>query len=229
MARERYLIGVDTERLQAERVPARPLTFREKLEKFWYNYRWWVIFGGVLLALIIFAGILIGSKEKVDYTLVLVTKGHLAQTALDEMADELERYGEDVDGNGTVTVRIIPLAMTDEGDYVELLSLFSSGNSVMFAMEPTYYEEQIEAYEKEGDYYFAALNGEHEGLADHKRYWNWKGSYFREYCTGAFPENLYFGVRAPIGTASGREEESAACVALLERFIKGNPIQAKTE
>ncbi len=225
MARERYLIGVDTEQLQAERVPERPLTFREKLGKFWYNYQWAVIIGGVVLVLIIFAAILIGTKEKVDYTLVLVTKGKLAQTAMDELADELERVGEDLDGNGKVAVRIIPLVMTDDGDYVELATIFSSGTNVMFAMEPTYYKEQIEAYEEGDDYYFAALNAEHEGLAEHKRYWNWKDSYFLTYCNGVFPQNLYFGVRTPVGTAAGRAEESAACVKLLERFITENPMQ----
>ncbi len=225
MARERYLIGVDTEQLQAERVPERPLTFREKLGKFWYNYHWAVIFGGVLLVLIILAASLIGSKEKVDYTLVLVTKSKLAQTAMDELADELERVGDDLDGDGKVAVRVIPLGMTDEGDYVELATIFSAGTNVMFAMEPTYYQEQIEAYEKGDDYYFAPLNAEHDGLAEHKRYWNWKDSYFLTYCDETFPQNLYFGVRAPVGTASGRAEESAACVKLLERFISENPIQ----
>lgn len=229
MARERYLIGVDTEKLQAERVPERPLTFREKLGKFWYNYQWWVIIGAVVLILVIFAAILVGKKEKADYTLVLVTKGKLAQTAMDELADELERVGEDLDGNGKVTVQVIPLVMTDDGDYVELATIFGSGSNVLFAMEPTYYKEQIEAYEEGDDYYFATLNAEDEGLAEHKRYWNWKDSYFLTYASGVFPQNLYFGVRAPVGTASGRAEESADCVRLLERFITENPAQEISE
>lgn len=224
MARERYLIGVDTQKLQEERAPERPLTFWEKVEKFWYNYQWAVIIVGVIVALVIAAAILVGSREKVDYTLVLVTKGNLAQTALDELADELELYGRDIDGNGDVKVRITPIVMTDDGDFVELSTIFSGGSAVMFAMEPNYYESQIAAYETDGDYYFAPLQGEHAGLAEHKRYWNWNRSYFQQNCSGIFPKDLYFGVRAPIGTAINREEESAACVALLETFIENNPI-----
>ena len=106
MARERYLIGVDTQKLQEERAPERPLTFREKVEKFWYNYQWAVIIGGVILALIIAGAVLVGSREKVDYTLVLVTKGKLAETALDELAEEMELYGKDLDGNGDVLRRL---------------------------------------------------------------------------------------------------------------------------
>lgn len=228
MARERYLIGVDTQKLQEERTPERPLTFPEKVEKFWYNYHWAVIIIGVIVVLAIAAGVLIGSREKVDYSLVVVTKGRLAETALDELAEEMELYGQDIDGNGEVNVRVVPLVMTDDGDYVELATLFSSGSNVMFAMEPTYYESQIAYYEEEGDYYFTPLNAEHDGLAEHKRYWNWNNSYFRANCSGTFPKDLYFGVRAPIGTAAGREEESAACVALLEEFIKNNPMQEIT-
>ncbi len=228
MARERYLIGVDTQKLQEERQPERPLTFREKVGKFWYNYQWAVIIIGVIVVLVIAAAILVGSREKVDYTLVFVTKGKLAETALDELADEMELYGSDLDGNGKVSVRILPLVMTDDGDYVELATLFSSGNSVMFAMEPTYYESQIAYYEEDGDYYFTPLNAEHEGLAEHKRYWNWNNSYFQQNCSGTFPKNMYFGVRAPIGTAAGHKEESDACKALLENFIKNNPMQEIT-
>lgn len=228
MARERYLIGVDTQKLQEERKPERPLTFREKIEKFWYNYQWAVIIVGVLVVLIVAAAIMVGSREKVDYSLVVVTKGRLAETALDELAEEMELYGKDLDENGKVNVRIIPLVMTDDGDYVELATLFSSGSNVMFAMEPTYYKSQIEQYEEGDEYYFTPLNVENEGLAEHKRYWNWQNSYFRQNCSGTFPKEMYFGVRAPIGTATGREEESAACVALLEEFIRNNPIEEIT-
>ncbi len=225
MARERYLIGVDTQKLQEERQPERPLTFFEKVEKFWYNYQWAVIIVGVIAALAIAAAILVGSREKVDYTLVLVTKGNLAQTALDELADELELYGEDIDKNGEVNVRITPIVMTDDGDYVELTTIFSGGSAVMFAMEPNYYESQIAAYETDGDYYFTPLRGDHAGLAEHKRYWNWNCSYFQQNCSGIFPKDMYFGVRAPIGTAAKREKESAACVKLLETFIQNNPME----
>ncbi|MBE6756921.1 MAG: hypothetical protein E7552_00015 [Ruminococcaceae bacterium] len=228
MARERYLIGVDTQKLQEERAPERPLTFREKVEKFWYNYQWAVIIVGVIVALIVAAAVLVGSREKVDYTLVMVTKGKLAQTALDELAEEMELYGQDIDKNGKVNVRIVPLVMTDDGDYVELATLFSSGSNVMFAMEPTYYRSQIEQYEEGDEYYFTPLNAKHAGLAEHKRYWNWQNSYFQQNCSGTFPKEMYFGVRAPIGTAAGREEESAACVALLEEFIQNNPMQEIT-
>ena len=225
MARERYLIGVNTEELQKEKKPELPLTFQQKVVKFWYNHHWSVIFVAVVLVLAILAGILIGSREKVDYTLVVVTKGNLAQTALDELAEELERFGNDIDQNGEVNVRVLPIVMSDEGDYVELATLFASGNAVFFAMEPEYYRSQIEEWETDDEYYFTTLSGDHEGLAEHKRYWNWKGSLFQQYSSSAYPENLYFGVRLPIGTAIGCAQESADCTALLETFIRENPIQ----
>lgn len=227
MAREQYLIGVDPEELKPPEKPNDPMTFKQKLVKFWYNYRVAVIIGAIVLVLAVSVAFLMNSGEKVDYTLVVVTKGTLLNDARVELAGELERHGEDLDGDGTVNVRIIQLAMTDPGDYTELATIFSGGTAMMFAMEPEYYQSQIAEVETEDEHYFAPLQVEHEGLAENGRYWNWKGSVMQKNANAAFPENLYFGVRLPIGTASGSENEqiSADCLALLEKLIEASPIE----
>lgn len=226
MAREQYLRGVDPEELKPSEKPQLPMTFGQKVQKFWYRYRVAVIFAVLVLALSITAGILIGRREKVDYTLVMVTKGMLNNNARTEMAANFQKYGEDLDGDGIVNVRVIPLAMSDPGDYVELSTIFSGGTAVFFAMEPEYYEVQIADLETEDTQYFTELNTDSPGLSENGRYWNWKGSVAQQTATAGLPEDLYFGVRAPIGTASGEDNEkaSADCVALLERFIANSLI-----
>ena len=145
MAREQYLRGVNLEELKQPEKAPEPMTFKQKLEKFWYNYRFAVILAIIVVVLAVSAALLIGSKEKVDYTVVVVTKGTLMEDSRAELAGELERHGMDLDKDGTVNVRVIQLAMTDMGDYAELGTIFSSGSAMLFAMEPEYYEAQIAA------------------------------------------------------------------------------------
>lgn len=227
MAREQYLRGVDLEELKQPEKAPEPMTFKQKLEKFWYNYRFAVILGIIVVVLAVLVGFMITDKEEVDYTVVVVTKGTLMEDSRVELAGELERHGEDLDGNGTVKVRVIQLAMTDMGDYAELGTIFSSGTAMMFAMEPEYYEAQIAELETDDQHYFTELKVEHAGLSENGRYWNWKGSVLQKNAQAPFPENLYFGVRLPIGTASGSENEqiSAQCQALLEKLIEASPIE----
>lgn len=222
MARERYLVGVDPEELKQSDVPEQPMTFGQKVQKFWYRYKVAVIFVAIVVALAVIVGIMIGNREKVDYTLVLVTQGVINEDTRGELANDLAKCGEDLDGDGAVNVRIIPLNMSDQGDYVELATIFSGGTAVFFAMEPTYYEAQIEALETDGQHYFTELTDVTDpGLSKNKRYWNWSGSMEQDILSNGMPQELYFGVRLPTGTASGEDNEkaSADCVALLTRFI----------
>lgn len=86
MARERYLIGVDPEELKEEHQPAPPMTPRQKWQKFWYLHRVAVIVCVCVVALAVVFGVMLGSREKVDYTLVLVTQGIINDTARAELA-----------------------------------------------------------------------------------------------------------------------------------------------
>lgn len=222
MARERYLIGVDPEELKESHQPAPPMTPRQKWQKFWYLHRVAVIVGVCVVALAVIFGVMLGTREKVDYTLVLVTQGVINDTARAELADDLAACGEDLDGDGHVNVRVLALNMSDPGDYVELSTVFSGGTAVFFAMEPTYYQTQIEALETDDQHYFTTLDVTAPGMAENGRYWNWSGSPEQEIMSGSMPQELYFGVRLPIGTASGskNEQASADCTALLQRFIE---------
>lgn len=222
MARERYLIGVDPEELKEEQKPTPPMTPRQKWQKFWYLHRVAVIVIVCVVALAVTFGVMLGTREKVDYTLVLVTQGVINDTASAELANDLAACGEDLDGDGRVNVRVLALNMSDPGDYVELSTVFSGGTAVFFAMEPTYYETQIEALETDDQHYFVTLDTDAPGLAENGRYWNWSGSTEQEIMSDGMPKDLYFGVRLPIGTASGskNEQASADCTALLQRFIE---------
>lgn len=225
MARERYLVGVDPKELQPQEKVEQPLTFWQKLDNFWFHYKWPVIAGVAVLVLAIVLGVAIGKREKYDYTIVTVTQGALSADARTELGEEIALCGEDLDGDGQVKVEVIALDMTDPGDCVELSSFFMSGNAVFFAMEPAYYEAQIAELETEDTHYFTKLNGTHPGLIKDARCWNWNGTIIQQCMEGTFPKDWYFGVRLPIGTAAAKEQESADCTALLERWIATAPMK----
>lgn len=224
MARERYLIGVDPEELKQNDSPTPPMTPWQKCQKFWYLHHVAIIAIVCVVALAVAFGVMLGQRESVDYTLVLVTQGVINDTTREELANDLSAFGEDLDGDGEVTVRVLALNMSDSGDYVELSTIFSGGTAVFFAMEPTYYETQIAALETDDVHYFTPLEPDVAGMADDGRYWNWNGSDEQMILSNGMPQDLYFGVRLPIGTASGakNEQANADCVALLQRFIEKN-------
>lgn len=225
MARERYLVGIDPEELKPKEKTELPMTFGQKVQKFWYNYKALIIVAAVVAVCGVLLAVAVGNKKTYDYTLVLVTSKVVSTAGRDEIAQDLAVVGEDLDGDGQVTVQVLPLNMTDPGDKAELASFFAGGTAVFFGMEPTYYEEYIGSaeLENENEHYFTELAVEHEGLSENGRYWNWNGSIATE-TAEPFPQDLYFGVRLPIGTAIAKKQESADHTALLEKFINASPM-----
>lgn len=219
MARERYLIGINPEELKPDDTPKPPMTPKQKLVKFWYRYHWAVIFFAVVIAVGIAVGVGISQRENYDYTLVMVTKDKLPTNAVSRLSAELASMGDDIDGDGECKVLVLALSMTDAADYTQLCSIFAGGDAVFFAMEPAYYQSQIAEIETDDTAYFMDLSVTGHGISENGRYWNWNGSAEQADYADEMPQNLYFGVRRPIGSAAAKSDDSAACLALLEEFI----------
>ena len=216
MAREQYLRGVDLEELRKPQDPPPPMTFKQKLENFWYNYKIPVIIGVAVIVVAVILGVMIASREKADYQVVLVTKGTVGQAGREEFAQMLEKYGKDLDGDGQVNVQLIQLSMTDPGDSIEFQTILSGGTAMFICIEPDYYDAQ---FGRSKDV-FVKLDVTHPGLSEDGTYWNWADSDEQVAMGGGYPKNIYFAVRRPTGTAAGHEQESADCKALLEALIR---------
>ena len=209
MAREMYLVGVSEEELRPDPKPEGPKTPKDKLSNFWYHYKWPVIIGGIVL---VFLAILIGqmvTRDDPDYNLVLATEKYVDQASADRLAEELQAYGRDLDGDGKVEVAVETLVTGDAtqmgmANKTKLMAHLSSGDVMFFVFDKASEEGTIEPQLKDG------------------LYWNWKDDPLRglEELSG-LPENLYFGVRDATGTAASQKSQQmhADCMELLNNFL----------
>lgn len=237
MARERYLVGVSPEELvKSESLPP-PNTPKGKWENFWYHYKWVTI--GVVFAVV--AGILllgqVINKVKPDYTVTFVLEQDLSTPAQQRLKSQLEKLGEDRNGDGQVVVNIQFLNVSvetagrrAETDQRLAVAHVAARNVYMFALAPAYYQDVLVPIMHDDVYFFDKIGVTANGISEDGRYWNWKGSPLLKekemQAVGslkAAPEELYFGVRAPWENMSEKErDEQQAHVALLKAFIQTN-------
>ena len=113
MARDMYLVGVSEDELKPDPKPEGPKTPKGKWDNYWYHYKWHTL--GAIAVVVVLAVLIVQmvTKNEPDYTLNIVTEKPLAQPVLNWLKAELEVYGQDLDGDGYVEVRIDNLYMSD--------------------------------------------------------------------------------------------------------------------
>lgn len=77
---------------------------KKYLENFWYYNKWKVVAGIIIVISVALCISQCASRENGDYTFVLFTYNEFADEQLKDMADYLEQYGEDLNGDGEVKV-----------------------------------------------------------------------------------------------------------------------------
>lgn len=98
--------------------PPRELSRKEKIRNFFDYYKWWLAAGAALLWIlgsIVWNALGIG-RIKPDYTAAYVGNGELTEDAVDLLRNALEALGEDVNGDGRVTVELRQYVTGRQGD-----------------------------------------------------------------------------------------------------------------
>lgn len=90
----------------------------------WFSYNWrWVVIGGLLLLVILYARFLQPREPEPDYLVSWIGVTALAEEESKAVTDALIRLGEDQNGDGEVTVQlrqfIIDFTMTTDSDGFE--------------------------------------------------------------------------------------------------------------
>ena len=82
------------------------MTFKQKIENFWYHYKWHTI----IIVFFIITGLVClvqcSTKEQPDDKALLYVNQNLLDNAANDLSDKLGGYIEDYNGNGEVLYRV---------------------------------------------------------------------------------------------------------------------------
>jgi len=238
MAREMLLAGVDPEELKPTESPEPPQTPGDKLKNFWFYYKWWVL---AIAAFVVIVGVALWqtlTTPTPDVQVVLVTRDVMDDAAVAGLEQAMQPYARDLNGDGRVLVDVenLPLAQyvggttygMAETNTQKLMAYFVSADAMFYIFDQPCYDRYLHNLMDTADEdatFFAAPTFEAAGVDPDEHYWNWRSDPRRDTPWGELlPDDLYFGVRALGGTATGAavEQRYADCMELLEAFVK-NP------
>ncbi len=125
-----------------------PKTFKEKLQNFWFHYKWHsiaIIFSAIVITVLC---VQCANREKYDFEAIYFAYNISMDTQLDSVEKYLEEYATDVDGDGEVNVNIINCSFAENGDMQYRNNMLSKiqtqlvGNRevVMYIMDDKAYE-----------------------------------------------------------------------------------------
>ena len=235
MAREMALAGVPKEELERVETPPEPQTPKSKWQNFWFYYKWWVIAGACLVAIIVIGMWQMLSRVEPDYPIALVTRDGVPEDAIKQLEDLLESYGEDLNGDGKVIVEIenLPLAQyvggrknpMAETNSQKIMAYLMSSDVMFYIFDEPSYKNYAMKLKESGDVetLFDTLDGKFAGVNTDENYWDWAEDSRRCVAWGGdFPEHLYFGVRHFGGKVAGEtakarhDNDMALLQAILE-------------
>lgn len=91
------------------------MTFRKRLQNYWYYYKVHTIIGLLVAALLAILVSQCAHRQSPDYTVVLYMRKELSEAMTDAMAAELEKFGIDRNGDGQVVVEIVNCSYDGDG------------------------------------------------------------------------------------------------------------------
>ena len=121
--------------------PERPyeMTKREKWSN-WWTYHWvTVLVVSLIVAFFVFLATEFITRDRPDYKLAFVGANALS-VDIEELQDELEAFGEDLNGDGTVSVQIRTYLVDSEtshfsSEMIPFVGDVETGNSTIFILE----------------------------------------------------------------------------------------------
>ncbi len=95
-----------------------PKTFKEKLDNFWFQYKWHTI--GIVATLIVLTVLVAQctTKPKYDLSVVYFSYTPVMDNQLTSVADYIGKFASDLDGNGEVNISIVNCSLSNKsGDF----------------------------------------------------------------------------------------------------------------
>lgn len=122
MARERYLLHAGEEEINRPGAEITLKTKKDKWNNFWFYHRVHVAL--VVVAVLFVAYLIYDMVTKVnpDYNVAILSSQYVSTDLTDMLSDELEKYGEDLNGDGQVVVQVnvFEILQGDAADSVDV-------------------------------------------------------------------------------------------------------------
>ncbi len=138
--------------------PLAPLSFKEKLQNFWYYYKWHTVIAAFVACVLIFGFAQCATKETPDYTVITAFDKYLPLEITSAIEEELEKYGEDINGDGEVIVHIYDVSTATDRDAqmaqsTKLMSEMQRGEVMLLIVDDAYFDklDGLDVFEQRPD------------------------------------------------------------------------------
>lgn len=106
MARERYLLHAGEEEINRAGAEITLKTKKDKWNNFWFYHKTHVIVAAIAALFVAYMVYDMVTKVHPDYNVAILTSKTIPSDLSDQLGDEIEKYGEDLNGDGEVVVQM---------------------------------------------------------------------------------------------------------------------------
>lgn len=239
MAREQYLLHAGEETIHRPGEDKRPEDPKKKWENFWYYHRLHVLIAAAVLLL---AGFFVWqSLQSVtpDYTVGMITETQCPDSVVEQLQNDMQKYGKDLNGDGKVVVQVDQYTISpsepgssgassgqtladpqvQEAMQVKLAADLATGTSMIFLTDDASFQSQ-----QAKNHLFAYLDG--STPPDTETDYG-KMRVALEKCpafSGGGAAGYFISLRAYRGTAVGGKSDGyyKACKELFDKLTRGS-------
>lgn len=199
-------------------VAVMPKTFKEKVQNYWFHFKWYTIGAIFLIVTIVFLTAQCANREQYDYTAVLFAYKGCIDVQTEKLEEYLEKYTTDVDGNGEVNVSIVNCSFTDGANVQYRNSMLTKVQTQIVANnEAVMYIVDKSAYEYMQNIIEGGLFEGEPLFLDQEFYQFTKSEEF-----GELPEGLMMTLRRIGGTTFENDEKAKStydeCKKVIEKI-----------
>ena len=197
-------------------VAIEPKTFKEKVQNYWFHFKWHTI-GAIFLTVTI--AILTAQcmgREKYDYEVVFFAHNSCLDVQTEKIEEYLEKYTTDINGDGAVNVGVTNCTFSENGDAQYRNTMMTKIQTQIIANKSAI----IYLVDKKGyDYLQGNIEGgifEGEPLALDEEFYKFTET--KEF--GKLPEGLMLATRRVKGTAFEKDEKAYSIYLESEKTVE---------
>ncbi len=118
-------------------VALKPVTFKDKLQNFWYHYKVHTIMIICVALVLAIAVTQCATRERFDFSVLYFTYTPTMDVQLDGVEKYFEKYATDINGDGEVNVQVINCSVGDSDRDASRNTMFTKVQSIVAADNTT--------------------------------------------------------------------------------------------